>query len=243
MENTQVDPMFLEALEEIELDDTNKQEIEEPVDSPKTKEEYEQEQEEEDVDFISATDMKIALCNFLKPAKSYKDKLSNLEEFLSEVLLQVSTRNKELQDERKAIEYDNKEDADFFEMFYDILFDGLAEDKRAFLNAYLESKSLFESFAIVEDTPDAVKQLFGADFKEDDIKNITPEQKKELLKKSKELSNEERSSLFKWLGKAWKKAPDGGATRAAAVLGAEAISPALGFIAQVLTGGLQRASK
>lgn len=257
MVNIQVDPLFLEALESMTLnedekasesDNENKEDENIENESEDSKyEEFEDDSEdgeEESVNFISSTDMKIALCDFLKKDKSYKDKIEGLEDFLSELLLQVSSRKKELEEDPSiADKIDNEKTSDFFEMFYDILHEGLTNDKLAFLNAYLESKSLEEEYALVEETTPSFEKLFGKGFKPEDIKNMSDEEKKDLENKSKDLSDEDRSYLYKLLGKAWKGASEDDAARSAIVTGASSISPALGFIAHLLTGGLKRANR
>lgn len=261
MANIQVDPLFLEALDNINLDEdknesdsnTDVEEKEEENENKMSEKETDEddedldtafEEEGDDSNFISATDMKISLCNFLKKNKSYKDKIDGLDEFLTEVLLQVTSRKKELEEDPSIAEkMDKEKDSDFFEMFYDILHEGITNDKLAFLNAYLESKSLNETSSLFESTTTSFEKLFGKDFKHEDIKNMSDEEKKELENKAKDLSDEDRSSLYKLLGKAWKGASEDDAARSAIVTGASSISPALGFIAHLLTGGLKRANR
>lgn len=218
MANIQVDPFYMKALESF-------------------KEAAEQKQsDDKDVDFLSSTDMKIALCDFLKTNKDYLDKLKGLEDFLSEVLLQVMTKRKQVEENPN----EKPEESDFFEMFYDILYDGLSKDKLTFLNAYLESKSLKENYSLVNNQEDPFKQLFGANYDPQVLNGMSQQQKDELASKAAKMSQEQREDLYKELGALWKKFSHSELPRVSAVTALGSLNPVAGFLANLLMGCYRR---
>ena len=224
MANTQVDPFYMKALESFK----------EAVDVKSLKE-----KEDDDVDFLSSTDMKIALCDFLKTNKDYLDKLKGLEDFLSEVLLQVITKRKQVE----ANPNEKPEESDFFEMFYDILYKGLSEEKLTFLNAYLESKSLVENYSIVDNNEDPFKQLFGVNYDPKVLSGMSQQQKDELASKAAKMDQKQREDLYKELGALWKRFSNSELPRVAAISALGNFNPVAGFLANLLTGGYVRINK
>ena len=224
MANTQVDPFYMKALESFK----------EAVDVKSLKE-----KEDDDVDFLSSTDMKIALCDFLKTNKDYLDKLKGLEDFLSEVLLQVITKRKQVE----ANPNEKPEESDFFEMFYDILYKGLSEEKLTFLNAYLESKSLVENYSIVDNNEDPFKQLFGANYDPKVLSGMSQQQKDELASKAAKMDQKQREDLYKELGALWKRFSNSELPRVTAISALGNFNPVAGFLANLLTGGYVRINK
>ena len=226
MANTQVDPFYMKALESFK----------EAVDAKSLKE---KEKEDDDVDFLSSTDMKIALCDFLKTNKDYLDKLKGLEDFLSEVLLQVITKRKQVE----ANPNEKPEESDFFEMFYDILYKGLSEEKLTFLNAYLESKSLVENYSIVDNNEDPFKQLFGVNYDPKVLSGMSQQQKDELASKAAKMDQKQREDLYKELGALWKRFSNSELPRVTAISALGNFNPVAGFLANLLTGGYVRINK
>ena len=224
MANTQVDPFYMKALESFK----------EAVDVKSLKE-----KEDDDVDFLSSTDMKIALCDFLKTNKDYLDKLKGLEDFLSEVLLQVITKRKQVE----ANPNEKPEESDFFEMFYDILYKGLSEEKLTFLNAYLESKSLVENYSIVDNNEDPFKQLFGVNYDPKVLSGMSQQQKDELASKAAKMDQKQREDLYKELGALWKRFSNSELPRVTAIAALGNFNPVAGFLANLLTGGYGRINK
>lgn len=224
MANTQVDPFYMKALESFK----------EAVDVKSLKE-----KEDDDVDFLSSTDMKIALCDFLKTNKDYLDKLKGLEDFLSEVLLQVITKRKQVE----ANPNEKPEESDFFEMFYDILYKGLSEEKLTFLNAYLESKSLVENYSIVDNNEDPFKQLFGVNYDPKVLSGMSQQQKDELASKAAKMDQKQREDLYKELGALWKRFSNSELPRVTAISALGNFNPVAGFLANLLTGGYVRINK
>ena len=224
MANTQVDPFYMKALESFK----------EAVDVKSLKE-----KEDNDVDFLSSTDMKIALCDFLKTNKDYLDKLKGLEDFLSEVLLQVITKRKQVE----ANPNEKPEESDFFEMFYDILYKGLSEEKLTFLNAYLESKSLVENYSIVDNNEDPFKQLFGVNYDPKVLSGMSQQQKDELASKAAKMDQKQREDLYKELGALWKRFSNSELPRVTAISALGNFNPVAGFLANLLTGGYVRINK
>ena len=224
MANTQVDPFYMKALESFK----------EAVDVKSLKE-----KEDDDVDFLSSTDMKIALCDFLKTNKDYLDKLKGLEDFLSEVLLQVITKRKQVE----ANPNEKPEESDFFEMFYDILYKGLSEEKLTFLNAYLESKSLVENYSIVDNNADPFKQLFGVNYDPKVLSGMSQQQKDELASKAAKMDQKQREDLYKELGALWKRFSNSELPRVTAISALGNFNPVAGFLANLLTGGYGRINK
>ena len=224
MANTQVDPFYMKALESFK----------EAVDVKSLKE-----KEDDDVDFLSSTDMKIALCDFLKTNKDYLNKLKGLEDFLSEVLLQVITKRKQVE----ANPNEKPEESDFFEMFYDILYKGLSEEKLTFLNAYLESKSLVENYSIVDNNEDPFKQLFGVNYDPKVLSGMSQQQKDELASKAAKMDQKQREDLYKELGALWKRFSNSELPRVTAISALGNFNPVAGFLANLLTGGYVRINK
>ena len=224
MANIQVDPFYMKALESFK----------EAVDVKSLKE-----KEDDDVDFLSSTDMKIALCDFLKTNKDYLDKLKGLEDFLSEVLLQVITKRKQVE----ANPNEKPEESDFFEMFYDILYKGLSEEKLTFLNAYLESKSLVENYSIVDNNEDPFKQLFGVNYDPKVLSGMSQQQKDELASKAAKMDQKQREDLYKELGALWKRFSNSELPRVTAISALGNFNPVAGFLANLLTGGYVRINK
>ena len=224
MANTQVDPFYMKALESFK----------EAVDVKSLKE-----KEDDDVDFLSSTDMKIALCDFLKTNKDYLDKLKGLEDFLSEVLLQVITKRKQVE----ANPNEKPEESDFFEMFYDILYKGLSEEKLTFLNAYLESKSLVENYSIVDNNEDPFKRLFGVNYDPKVLSGMSQQQKDELASKAAKMDQKQREDLYKELGALWKRFSNSELPRVTAISALGNFNPVAGFLANLLTGGYVRINK
>ena len=224
MANTQVDPFYMKALESFK----------EAIDVKSLKE-----KEDDDVDFLSSTDMKIALCDFLKTNKDYLDKLKGLEDFLSEVLLQVITKRKQVE----ANPNEKPEESDFFEMFYDILYKGLSEEKLTFLNAYLESKSLVENYSIVDNNEDPFKQLFGVNYDPKVLSGMSQQQKDELASKAAKMDQKQREDLYKELGALWKRFSNSELPRVTAISALGNFNPVAGFLANLLTGGYVRINK
>ena len=224
MANTQVDPFYMKALESFK----------EAVDVKSLKE-----KEDDDVDFLSSTDMKIALCDFLKTNKDYLNKLKGLEDFLSEVLLQLITKRKQVE----ANPNEKPEESDFFEMFYDILYKGLSEEKLTFLNAYLESKSLVENYSIVDNNEDPFKQLFGVNYDPKVLSGMSQQQKDELASKAAKMDQKQREDLYKELGALWKRFSNSELPRVTAISALGNFNPVAGFLANLLTGGYVRINK
>ena len=183
--------------------------------------------------------MKIALCDFLKTNKDYLDKLKGLEDFLSEVLLQVITKRKQVE----ANPNEKPEESDFFEMFYDILYKGLSEEKLTFLNAYLESKSLVENYSIVDNNEDPFKQLFGVNYDPKVLSGMSQQQKDELASKAAKMDQKQREDLYKELGALWKRFSNSELPRVTAISALGNFNPVAGFLANLLTGGYGRINK
>ncbi len=223
MANIQTDPFYLKALESFK-----------EAAEVKTSDE-----KENNDNFLSSTDMKIALCDFLKTNKDYLDKLKGLEDFLSEVLLQVMTKRKQVESNPK----EKPEESDFFEMFYDILYEGLSKDKLAFLNAYLESKSLQENYSIVNQNEDPFKQLFGADYNASVLSGMSQQQKDELASKAAKMNQKQREELYRELGNVWKKFTKSDLSRVSAITTLSSLNPVAVFLANLLTGGYDRMNR
>ena len=251
MVNIQDKNEYLSILESINLKEDDEDKVEEDKEDASEDTENASDNDAEDFrdeddtsDLLSSTDIKIALGNLLKVKldSSYKEKIDALEEFLSEVLLQLLAKKKEIdRDPSIATKHDEKGEADFFEMFFDIIFEGVSKNKLAFLNAYLESKSLEEKFSLVESKTDPLVALFGQNVNiEDAVKNMTPKELEELKKKAKEMNDNDRRALFHELGRYWNKLSRSEVGRTALTAGLTSISPALGFVSQVLTGDLFR---
>lgn len=223
MANIQTDPFYLKALESFK-----------EATEVKTSEE-----KEGNDDFLSSTDMKIALCDFLKTNKDYLDKLKGLEDFLSEVLLQVMTKRKQVESNPN----EKPEESDFFEMFYDILYEGLSKDKLTFLNAYLESKSLKENYSIVNPKEDPFKQLFGANYDPSVLSGMSQQQKDELASKADKMDQKQREELYRELGMVWKKFSKSDLSRVSAITALGSLNPVASFLANLLTGGYSRMNR
>lgn len=183
----------------------------------------------DDTLYVSTVDMKKAINNFKNaPSSTRLEKYEALYDLLSEMLLQLS-------DEIDLYYGDEERDeSDFFEMIYDVLYEEIAENKFAFFEAYLHSKHIYEDGLLVESSDNVLKDLFGADFKEEDLEKMTPEQKKELEDKMKKLSPEDKKSLFKTLGKYWKKAKGSKTISNAILYSMAGVNPALGIVAKLL---------